>query len=77
MLTDNNECDDGSASCDHNCQNTVGSYRCTCRQGYILNMDGKSCKGNVFSFCCVTIIDSVGTCGWKAATSTIVVHCLC
>ncbi|XP_078573549.1 uncharacterized protein LOC144860254 [Branchiostoma floridae x Branchiostoma japonicum] len=31
---DYNECDDDNGGCLHNCVNTLGSYRCTCRAGY-------------------------------------------
>ncbi|XP_044859676.1 matrilin-2 isoform X8 [Mauremys mutica] len=30
--------------CDHFCINTPGSYMCTCKQGYILNADQKTCS---------------------------------
>ncbi len=33
------------AQCQHNCVNTWGSYQCTCRQGYKLQADGKTCLG--------------------------------
>ena len=33
------------ANCQHNCVNTWGSYYCTCRQGYKLQADGKTCVG--------------------------------
>ncbi|XP_078571570.1 uncharacterized protein LOC144859154 [Branchiostoma floridae x Branchiostoma japonicum] len=31
---DINECSSNNGGCDHNCENTVGSYDCTCRDGY-------------------------------------------
>ncbi|XP_028405616.1 sushi, von Willebrand factor type A, EGF and pentraxin domain-containing protein 1-like isoform X2 [Dendronephthya gigantea] len=30
--------------CDHNCENTDGSYKCSCKSGYNLSGNGKSCK---------------------------------
>ncbi|XP_019741711.1 epidermal growth factor-like protein 7 isoform X2 [Hippocampus comes] len=30
--------------CSHVCVNTVGSFRCTCRQGYVLAGDARSCR---------------------------------
>lgn len=29
--------------CHHNCVNTEGSYRCSCKVGYSLQLDGKTC----------------------------------
>ena len=45
QLTDINECDDGTASCNVNaeCANTDGSYTCSCSSGY--NGDGLTCTG--------------------------------
>ena len=33
--------------CDHICTNTVGSFRCTCNQGYELMENGMNCKGKI------------------------------
>ncbi|XP_051901343.1 mannan-binding lectin serine protease 1-like [Pristis pectinata] len=30
--------------CEHLCHNTLGSYSCSCRHGYQLQSDGKSCR---------------------------------
>ncbi|XP_069771809.1 matrilin-2-like, partial [Narcine bancroftii] len=30
--------------CEHNCVSTVDSYLCTCRKGYIINADGRTCQ---------------------------------
>ena len=43
--TDINECEQGSDGCDHNCTNTVGSYNCTCMDGYELESDSRTCTG--------------------------------
>ena len=45
MSIDINECDTNKGGCEHNCDNTQGSYYCTCRAGYELGMDKKSCNG--------------------------------
>lgn len=29
--------------CQHDCVNTEGSYRCSCKVGYSLQLDGKTC----------------------------------
>lgn len=45
VALDVNECTTKSYSCDANavCQNTKGSYKCTCKAGYV--GDGKKCSG--------------------------------
>ena len=46
---DIDECECGTHDCDENaiCTNTIGSYDCTCREGYI--GDGRTCIGEL---CC-------------------------
>jgi len=35
VLSDINECEEsGERVCSHACLNTIGSYRCSCRNGY-------------------------------------------
>nr|XP_006816075.1 PREDICTED: uncharacterized protein LOC100378465 [Saccoglossus kowalevskii] len=41
---DVNEC--GNNVCQHRCMNTVGSYRCYCRYGYLLLADERSCRAD-------------------------------
>ena len=50
ILTDNvrtfpdiNECAEETDRCSQNCQNTVGSYTCSCNAGYRLDGDGFTC----------------------------------
>ena len=44
-LTDVNECEEGTHSCHDNatCTNTIGSYSCSCVDGF--SGDGKQCRG--------------------------------
>ena len=43
LVTDLNECGLEPRPCNHRCINTLGSYRCHCEQGYLLEEDGKTC----------------------------------
>ena len=50
-ISDIDECTDGSDPCHLNtttCDNTPGSYRCICKQGYDQN-NGHKCAGNIQS----------------------------
>ena len=42
---DLNECTEGGSECDQYCQNTVGSYTCSCNSSTTLNPDGLHCDG--------------------------------
>ena len=49
--TDRDECSDGSAQCEHECQNimsgTTNSYQCMCKKGFSLSEDQHNCIGEV------------------------------
>ena len=34
-----------NGGCEHICENTIGSFKCSCNDGYELNKDGLSCDG--------------------------------
>lgn len=42
---DIDECDTAHGMCQHYCNNTVGSYSCSCFPGYTLDSDGVTCLG--------------------------------
>ena len=42
---DDNQCSNGNGGCDHKCTNKIPDFECDCRQGYVLEKDGKTCKG--------------------------------
>lgn len=46
-LPDHDECKNGRHTCSQICGNTPGSYYCTCRPGYYLDGDLRTCKGNI------------------------------
>ena len=37
-----------NGGCEHLCTNTIESYRCTCRSGFVLNKNGKTCSGKSY-----------------------------
>ena len=41
--TDNDECATNNGGCSQGCNNTVGSFECTCTSGYELSDDGRTC----------------------------------
>ena len=45
FIPDVDECDPNVSNCMHNCDNTDGSYVCSCNDGFTLNGDGFSCDG--------------------------------
>ncbi len=47
FILDVNECADNNGNCSHFCQNLFGDYRCTCRPGFKLIADKKTCLGKL------------------------------
>lgn len=46
---DVDECIQAPKPCNFICKNTEGGYLCSCPRGYILQEDGKSCRGNTLN----------------------------
>ncbi|XP_078703222.1 uncharacterized protein LOC144928558 isoform X2 [Branchiostoma floridae x Branchiostoma belcheri] len=44
--SDVDECASNNGGCAHTCTNSVGSFSCSCRAGYVLNADGLACDEN-------------------------------
>ena len=42
---DINECVLGTSGCNQLCNNTVGSYTCSCNTGYTLDLNNLTCNG--------------------------------
>ena len=42
---DIDECAEGTSGCSQQCNNTIGSFECSCVDGYRLALDGKICNG--------------------------------
>ena len=46
-MIDVNECREGTDLCAQNCHNSIGSYVCTCVDGFIISIDGVNCIGEL------------------------------
>ena len=61
-----NEClDQEMPACDQICINEEGTHKCACQAGYVLSLDGRSCKVggskfhlNIQSYWCITWLQS-------------------
>ena len=49
-LTDINECSSNNGGCSQFCTNTDGSFRCSCRSGFRLGSNQRSCSGMSYLF---------------------------
>ena len=52
FYSDIDECVQGLAVCSQKCNNTVGSYFCTCMDGYELESDNHTCTGDQNNYVC-------------------------
>ena len=48
-VSDINECSQGNGGCVQLCVNAVGTYACSCREGYTLNVDERTCDGEMLA----------------------------
>ena len=44
--SDIDECNMHIHNCEHLCVNIIGSFNCSCQDGFILQSDGHTCEGN-------------------------------
>ncbi len=59
VSTDMDECGMSNVhNCSMGCQNTYGSFNCTCNSGFELDSDGRNCNGKVF-VCVVSFNNTV------------------
>ena len=52
MHVDINECTLGTHQCQEICHNTMGSYACSCNDGFVLGADRRSCEGRPIKTSC-------------------------
>ena len=48
LISDINECSINNGNCSQMCNNTIGSYVCSCSIGYLLSSNNRSCSGMCF-----------------------------
>lgn len=46
-FSDVDECMEGTAMCEQQCSNTIGSYTCSCGEGFIIDENGYVCDGEI------------------------------
>jgi len=44
VVADIDECEEQTSGCEQNCTNSVGSFQCSCNDGYTLDTDKASCN---------------------------------
>ena len=65
MVLDTNECGNANGGCEHYCNNTVGSFTCSCNTGFELAEDNLNCTGKELQL-------TIGI--WDCFTSLACVH---
>ena len=66
--SDINECETDNGGCTQTCDNTDGSYQCSCWVGYDLTSDGHTCTGELTVLLFATKISISGLCASSIAT---------
>ena len=51
MSLDINECLSNKGGCSQTCTNTIGSFVCSCQNGFVLDSDNLTCQGKVKCVC--------------------------
>ena len=55
VCIDIDECDTNTSTCEQLCSNTIGSFVCSCMDGYRLNVtDNSTCDGNL-NYCAILL----------------------
>jgi len=53
VYLDNDECATDNGNCDDICVNSLGSFHCSCQEGFSLTSNGIDCEGEpTITFCC-------------------------
>ncbi|KAG7318702.1 hypothetical protein KOW79_018457 [Hemibagrus wyckioides] len=68
---DVDECVKTPDVCDHTCENSDGSYECSCNQGYVLDPDGHSCKITGVAYLLASIQSDVFLISLRSSTQNV------
>ena len=49
IFLDTDECSENNGGCQHVCNNTEGSFACSCNEGYVLAEDRLSCNSEFYA----------------------------
>ena len=71
--TDIDECAEETSQCSQECSNTIGSFICSCVDGYTLDIDGRKCNGRIQEHNVINIIFSLLLRGFIQAKNIIIV----
>ena len=58
FITDINECEINNGGCEQMCNNTNGSFFCSCEMGYQLDSSGLNCSSMVTTQLCLSAFNS-------------------
>ena len=65
-----------NSGCEQSCINVLGTYECSCQQGYTLEIDGRNCSGKLVSGWLAVYTYQIAWCKyiWPAKCVTIYLH---
>lgn len=69
---DVDECSDRADEdllCDHFCHNYIGGFYCSCRYGYLLHSDNRTCRGEAEHFTQPSVALNTNTTEWAGFSS--------
>ncbi len=58
-LADINECLEMNGGCEHQCNNSEGSFVCSCTSGYTLHNNTNNCTGRYIQYGCTKLYVSI------------------
>ena len=67
MVLDTNECGNANGGCEHYCNNTVGSFTCSCNTGFELAEDNLNCTGKKLQLTIVLLAYGIVSLVWHVS----------